>query len=497
MSPFQLLEVAPGADEREIKRAYAHLLKRTRPDEDAAAFQRLQEAYARCLDIARARIAANVADDDVATRAPAPAPDDADARWRAPPRTGSASLQAPVAAGEALDEAMADDAGASDPGHGEERCFDVGAFVAALHELLDQPDARRMRDWLYAQEPLYLLQLKHALRPVVVQAIEQAPRIQERQVVATLLAFFGLDQMDREGLAERVQAVLEFRHKSGRLDHVVKNVHSRDQSWLNRRIAVELAGPEHFFRRLFLLLVPMVPTRIRNLLAQLRAIDPALRHPKLDPGQIAFWTQASDPIALSRPRLAMIALRVVVWFAMAFAWGALFLDGTYLGVARTAGYWMAGAAALWAVYALVKWVWYHGAHWAIQRLQLLPEEYDAIFSALLGMSLSWILGQNPLPVLIGGIRAYACMIRPLPGLPGIASILLALGQAVGWAMLTVPLESRVDVDTRVTLVLTLSLLPLLVVPAVRRWRLHPPRWSAWLLTQAVAAAAVFGALQLV
>lgn len=488
MSPFQLLEVAADADEREIKRAYARLLKHNRPDEDAAAFQRLQEAYARCLDIVRARAAAgDLDDDDEDQETVAPASDD-DARWRRPARTVDVD-----------DSGSGTDAGAGadvapDP---QERYFDVAAFVAALHELLDQPSPRRMQDWLYAQEPLYSVQLKQALRPTVVHALEHAPRLEEPQVTATLLAFFGLDQMDRQGLAERVQAVLEHRHQAGRLHHLVRSIGAREQSWLNRRIAAELADPlVNLLRRLFLLLVPMIPSRIRNTLDQLRRVDPALRHPKLQPGPVAFWTQAADPIALNRPRLMMIALRVVVWNALMFGWVALFLNDSYPEVWRTAAYWMAGSAALWTAYALVKWVWFHGARWSIQRLRLLPEEYDAIYWTLLGVALSWILGQNPFPVLIGAIRGHICLIRPMSLWPGAVSIVLALLYVGGWAMLTVPLEGRMDPDMRATLVLTLSLIPLLVTPVVRQWRRWPPRWSAWLLTQALAAAAVFGALQL-
>ena len=44
-SPFELLGVAPDAGEREIKQAYARLLKRHRPDEDPDGFQRANEAY--------------------------------------------------------------------------------------------------------------------------------------------------------------------------------------------------------------------------------------------------------------------------------------------------------------------------------------------------------------------------------------------------------------------------------------------------------------------
>ncbi|MBK5000642.1 J domain-containing protein [Pseudomonas sp. S31] len=59
---WQVLELSPEADERSIKRQYARLLKRTRPDEDPVAFQRLREAYEEALQSAReARTEATVA----------------------------------------------------------------------------------------------------------------------------------------------------------------------------------------------------------------------------------------------------------------------------------------------------------------------------------------------------------------------------------------------------------------------------------------------------
>ena len=45
MSPFEYLGVGNDADERAIKRAYAALLRRTRPEDDPQGFQALHEAY--------------------------------------------------------------------------------------------------------------------------------------------------------------------------------------------------------------------------------------------------------------------------------------------------------------------------------------------------------------------------------------------------------------------------------------------------------------------
>lgn len=51
--PYDLLGVGDDADERTIKRAYARLLKRHRPDDDPEGFQRLNEAYQAALSYPR------------------------------------------------------------------------------------------------------------------------------------------------------------------------------------------------------------------------------------------------------------------------------------------------------------------------------------------------------------------------------------------------------------------------------------------------------------
>ena len=45
MDCWEILQIAPTCDERAIRRAYAKLLKSTRPDDDAEGYQRLREAF--------------------------------------------------------------------------------------------------------------------------------------------------------------------------------------------------------------------------------------------------------------------------------------------------------------------------------------------------------------------------------------------------------------------------------------------------------------------
>ena len=69
---WEVLGVAPGADERSIRRQYARLLKVHRPDEDPEAFQRLREAYEQAL--AQTRWELDEPDFDAPPQQDAPAP---------------------------------------------------------------------------------------------------------------------------------------------------------------------------------------------------------------------------------------------------------------------------------------------------------------------------------------------------------------------------------------------------------------------------------------
>ncbi len=50
MNCWSIMGLPAGADKRSIKRQYAILLKRHRPDEDPEGFERLREAYKHPLD---------------------------------------------------------------------------------------------------------------------------------------------------------------------------------------------------------------------------------------------------------------------------------------------------------------------------------------------------------------------------------------------------------------------------------------------------------------
>ena len=52
MNCWEVLEIEPTTDEREIRRAYAKKLKVTRPDDDPTGYQVLRDAFDEALRIA-------------------------------------------------------------------------------------------------------------------------------------------------------------------------------------------------------------------------------------------------------------------------------------------------------------------------------------------------------------------------------------------------------------------------------------------------------------
>ncbi len=107
MDCWQILQIEPTGDTRAIKRAYAKLLKTTRPDDDAAAYQALREAFDEALAIAPYLLADEDEDDwsfdgDSDSETPPPDPfaaDYADNRKQQPetPDSGFQAAFAPVA----------------------------------------------------------------------------------------------------------------------------------------------------------------------------------------------------------------------------------------------------------------------------------------------------------------------------------------------------------------------------------------------------------------
>lgn len=185
MSPFARLGLSHDADEAQIKRAYARELRKTRPDEDPAAFQQLHEAYAQCLEWARrpragAAVAVFEGLDELL--------DDNDA-------LPSLRLQTPTPA--AAEQATAPPAPVFDRaavviGAFDSKAFDSDAFLEQVLQIARESTPQELERWLRDHPDLYSVERKQALAPALVARLQHEPSLYIAQL-DIVLGFFDLD----------------------------------------------------------------------------------------------------------------------------------------------------------------------------------------------------------------------------------------------------------------------------------------------------------------
>lgn len=111
-SCWQVLGLPPGSDRVSIKKAYAALLKRTRPDDDAQAYQALRQAYEAALALASMQAAPDEAASPWHAEPPASAPThgpSAAHKWPDDPQASAQAHPSPPQLAEQLRSALAQD----------------------------------------------------------------------------------------------------------------------------------------------------------------------------------------------------------------------------------------------------------------------------------------------------------------------------------------------------------------------------------------------------
>lgn len=321
MNPFEHLGIEAGADEREIKRAYARRLRQVRPDDDPAGFQALHEAYQACLGYAQhlrwqAMQDAEAGSDEstpvshahehehiASDEAPAPQAQDQPDRARET-RTNDEPGQAPEHEHEPDELA---------PSPNE---FDFNAF---MHELLQraacQPSAGLAR-WLRESEPLYSLDLKLALRAPVSQVLAQIEHPLPVEATAVIFEFFSLDVVGEHDawLHEHAARARDRAESNQRFHYTLEALQSPRVKPVDRLLTRELARPRHWPRRVFIALVPLLPMRLIGALKALQGIDAQQAALQLNGESVSFWQRATDPLRLSLPRLAIASMRIAAYY---------------------------------------------------------------------------------------------------------------------------------------------------------------------------------------
>ena len=385
MSPFRILGLPHDADEPTIKRAYARLLKQHRPDEDPAGFQRINEAFQAC--VAQARVAASVGfdvdddeDEDVAKNEGSDGSDDQhDPAGDYFPADGIGFRLSAVALDDLLAKpaiATNDDADTADetnvdcatpreePDERETISFDLGAFVDDLLQR-DGEGHASVRAWLIGHEALYSLELKEAIIAPLVQHLLQREVRMTADGLAVVLDFFHLDTV-HNGHPWLTNAVEVLRYNSLAAAHfdalVANHAIGHRSTPIDRLMLRELICPHQGFRRFFLALVPMLPTRVMQLLARLREADADYANQRLDLGAAQWWEALTDQRRID-PRRAAFALARIVPLALVFSWWATGTAGmttntwqTFIGSAISlVGLWLVNALATMARVRAGEW----------------------------------------------------------------------------------------------------------------------------------------------
>jgi len=246
MNPFAALGLSADADEAQIKRAYAKLLRSHRPDDDPAGFQRLNEAYRQCLDWAQRRAAAAMAvatdegedededetedDGELAQRLrmpPAPRPPPIPAAPRMPfaaatppapaaPRAASAPAAPRAPAGSAPEPVPApmDLAPSAAAWRGAD--FDARRFLDELYRRAETHTVIDLERWLAEHPALYEFERKQALAPTLVAYLGTREPLY-LSLLDALLRFFGLDSVHAHsaGLQTRIVELRARARRSG------------------------------------------------------------------------------------------------------------------------------------------------------------------------------------------------------------------------------------------------------------------------------------------
>ncbi|KFN48953.1 hypothetical protein [Arenimonas composti] len=353
--PFAALGLDAGADAAAVKRAYARLLKRTRPDDDPAGFQRLNEAYRQCLALIERRAwesagqspaaAVDVAEDHAGdhTRDAAPVHQPAFEPDAEPePESESESVPEPVPEPETAAE--------PEP----PQLFDFDAFMRELLPLLHAGSPGAVTQWLYARPELYSFQLKQMLTVEVMRiAAGQAPPV-PLQTLEALADFFGLDDVGPGGwwLRERVeqtreQVMLRERFRRRPLPRVPSG---QRVTWFDAQIDAELVDPPARWRTALLLLTPGMLGRLRNRIGDLEHLGGEIAREAMDPQRRERYLALGDPRRLDWRRLLLSLARSLVHGGLALLLVALFVDAD---AAAKVAPWLGGlAAALFAAHLL-------------------------------------------------------------------------------------------------------------------------------------------------
>ena len=441
---FEALGLGEDADEREVRRAYARLLKKTRPDDDPVAFQALTEAYQDCLQQLRWR-AWQAPEDDAGEEADEAPTGGAVASEHAPaPSLGARPVPPDAEPGAATPE----DEAAGQPE--EAQTFDFDAFLDELFLQADRGPPAELRRWLEAQPALYSISLKSAIAVQVLHAVADREPMLSPPLQDVVTGFFGLEHLgpSQWSLVEhlgqrRALAEARDRFKRGYLPHPPGKAELR---YFDRVMDAQIAAGTWRWRSLLLLLVPGMPSRLAQRLDELEQLTAGasreLVHPRLRTlaGELANRERmAPSRLLLTWTRAALVAAALSL---LSFALAGRFEPNLVIGTAIVAATFTLGQLLLAAWFLLQRGVerrgfghrWRETSALGLMLLALASEAVPgmpaavgpilAVVASLRALTLARFNAGYALTLLCGALALLAWTLDV--GQPPVRSLLLAL-----------------------------------------------------------------------
>lgn len=321
MSPFELLGLAPDADIRSIKRAYARLVRITRPEDDPDGFQRLHAAYRAALHHAESTTGTTVSSPEHGSGA-APA--------------GASPCAIPMA-----DMRRPEPVAARSPPRQAAERFDVETFCGQAIEQAGGGDAEALDAWLHTCPALWSLECKADTGRRLLDRLYREPPPMPGACQQVLLHFFdldhvgsGIDPLRLHSLRRRMQLrwnlLPAHRRELARtlpgtqLERNLMGAHLR-------LLETPLRYPQVLWRGLNW----ETPRRLARLIRWLAGNGhPADLSPPLDAAQVQFWLEAADTGRPTRTRMLLGIARCALALLLA---GVLGLGIGLMAVAPATG----------------------------------------------------------------------------------------------------------------------------------------------------------------
>lgn len=353
---YALLELAPDADERSVKRAYAKRLRITRPDDDPEAFQQLHEAYKSALEWAQYRVQWEQEDergDLPQSEPPVVDPtDEHDARFASTeviPGVELSSSESTALGGlhdpvqlvgshtQTLPEVRADAEPVSAPSAGTPELvadsrvaglrfpelptiaplLDTDAMIQLIlgQALLTEP--ARFEAWLQNRPELWSLQEKPRVGVWLATYLFNHDAPIRNESFDVLIRFFRWDEVDNGVDPVRIQQCRQRLHRNWMLQPAGASDLARHLRGYGRQFTAadakrelqRLTRPWQPWQALWSAAPPWRTVQVNRLLERLGVAGDGNVPAPLQPAQVAFWSSLSDYSKPSGPRMQLALLQ--------------------------------------------------------------------------------------------------------------------------------------------------------------------------------------------